>query len=329
MIINSINNIKTTFRADIKAQDKKEEPKPKQDNKKKIVIGLAATAAIAIGIAALVKKKRVNQSAPPINPDKTIEGFNNNVPSNKDREILDTLDIKLEAGRATCNNEPYSGKIVFPKENSTVTIEYKDGLLIQSEKTGENGFVKNYSYNKENQLEFVDINDASTQTSKKINVLNYEFVNNKGVEYEIENKKIYREYYKTEDGGVHNFYNDDGTKSAEFLNSKTGLEYSTFYHENGVIVKKIEADDNYSKLSAMVKRINLNLPEPLKRTEIAPDGSKTTKEYMIKYCNNNPILFRKDSSFDKNNEIIDSTITPIIQKSKGPKLKSAKIANPC
>ena len=134
-MIKAINNVSSTsFKGNKVKKEEKAQKTPEQikNGKKKLAIGLAAAATVAIAGIAIASKV-------------------------KSGKPVDLSDIKFDKGIAKQGDKLFTGTVQHTnKAGSNFELEYKKGKLISSTKTPTNkdlgNFIKEYKYNKDGTL---------------------------------------------------------------------------------------------------------------------------------------------------------------------------------
>ena len=158
-MIKAINNISSTsFKGNEVKKEEKAQKTPEQikDGKKKLAIGLAAAATVAIASVAIVAKVKNRKAV----DDKTVQNL-----TEKAQEVVSGVtqeatqkatqaaqnfkfaDIKFDKGIASINGEKFTGTISDTLTGGDkITLTYKDGKIMQSVREGSKNVTKKFEY---------------------------------------------------------------------------------------------------------------------------------------------------------------------------------------
>ena len=158
-MIKAINNISSTsFKGNEVKKEEKAQKTPEQikDGKKKLAIGLAAAATVAIASVAIVAKVKNRKAV----DDKTVQNL-----TEKAQEVVSGVtqeatqkatqaaqnfkfaDIKFDKGIASINGEKFTGTVSDTLTGGDkITLTYKDGKIMQSVREGSKNITKKFEY---------------------------------------------------------------------------------------------------------------------------------------------------------------------------------------
>ena len=250
-MIKAINNISSTsFKGNEVKKEEKAQKTPEQikDGKKKLAIGLAAAATVAIASVAIVAKVKNRKAV----DDKTVQNL-----TEKAQEVVSGVtqeatqkatqaaqnfkfaDIKFDKGIASINGEKFTGTVSDTLTGGDkITLTYKDGKIMQSVREGSKNITKKFEYG--------CYNPYNSGVGTKITTLNSE---GKVIgETKLGFSKDGKLNFKTFPDGTEKWWHEngqlgsetfpDGTKKWWYENGQ--LKYETFsdgtvkeWHKNG------------------------------------------------------------------------------------------------
>ncbi len=240
-MIKAINNISSTsFKGNKVKKEEKAQKTPEQikDGKKKLAIGLAAAATVAIAGATIAAKVKSGRAV----DDKTVQNL-----TEKAQEVVSEAtqgvtqkatqaaqnfklaDIKFDKGIASINGEKFTGTISDTLTGGDkITSTYENGKIMQSVREGSKNITKKFEYG--------SYNPYNSRVGTKITTLNSE-------------GKVIRETELgfSEDGKLNFKTFSDGTKKWWYKNGQ--LQYETFpdktekwWQENGQLIHETFPD---------------------------------------------------------------------------------------
>lgn len=234
-MIKAINNVSnTSFKGSEVKKEEKTQKTPEQikNGKKKLAIGLAAAATVAIAGITIAAKVKSGKSV----DDKTVQNLTEKaqeVASEVAQEATQGItqkatqaaqniklaDIKFDKGIASINGEKFTGTVSDTLTGGDkITMTYKDGKIMQSVREGSKNVTKKFEYN---------CAPCSSADVTKITTLNSE---GKVIrETELGFETVDKIKYRTFPDGTTRAWHKNGQIRYEILPDGTGKTW----HENG------------------------------------------------------------------------------------------------
>lgn len=261
----TVNKIPTTQTAPVKApvqpKTSQSEEKSESNMTKKILLGAAAAAAIAVAGIYIVKSRKKPSSLTHQKPASSVnpEPIPPKTPAAPETPVVEQIKTaehtkqtieefkqtgKFIKGKAVMNNgEIFTGQLTNErKDGSKFLLEYKDGLVRSVKKLNgeEQVFEKTFSYNQNGQIRTISKNGKETaeflydEQGRKFVFRRFEdnmhyFFNKEGkLDHAIDMKKM--NYYKDKNGTDHNyqFFHNKETQYQQFhADNTTETTYAT------------------------------------------------------------------------------------------------------